>query len=377
MAASPKSKKDEPTPEGDRLADFPHPRNCEVLVGHDGAMGELIASVRSGRMHHAWLLGGPKGIGKATLAYRMARLILHPQASELAARETNQIPGSDDPVARQIISQSHPDFYIIRRDYDEKKKRMPQQIGVDAIRRAKRFFANTASRDGGWRVCLVDAADEMTIAAANALLKTVEEPPERTVFFLISHAPGRLLTTIRSRCRRLDLKPLNPSDISQVISSLVEPDSVQSMDRLAFLSRGSVAKALVLSQSNGIELYDTMLKALGSLPALDTLAVHRLADRLAQRNAQAMSDYAMFVELFEDWLARLALSAVKKSGEDAGAREIELAARLAPPGSANLWTQAWSEITHSLEQANALNLDRKQVILTSFFKLEETARKIA
>jgi DNA polymerase-3 subunit delta' len=194
--------------------EIPHPRETFALLGHAQAECALLDEYRSGRVAHAWLIGGPTGIGKATLAYRMARFVLaHPDPLAPAVRDATTLvvpPGA--PAARRVAGRAHPDLLVLEREPDDKGK-MRTVITVDQVRRTVSFFGSTAG-EGGWRVCIVDSADELQYPqGSNALLKVLEEPPPRSLFLLVSHAPGRLLPTIRSRCRRLTLRPLDQADV--------------------------------------------------------------------------------------------------------------------------------------------------------------------
>ena len=194
-------------PEADRLEGFPHPRQTKKLFGHEAAERVLAESLSDGRMHHAWLVCGRQGIGKATLAYRFARAALaHP--SERAANGQSLEVGEDTSAARQVRALSHPGLLVLRRPYDEKGKRFAASIPIDEVRRLRSFLSHRAGEEA-WRVVIVDEANELNVNAANALLKSLEEPPARAVFLLVSSAPGRLLPTIRSRCRMLSLQPLS------------------------------------------------------------------------------------------------------------------------------------------------------------------------
>ena len=206
MARAPALQEDEALPEADRLEGFPHPRETRTLIGHEAVERELSEAFAGGRMHHAWLIVGPEGVGKATLAYRLARHVLaRPDERDPAGQSLEIAP--ETAAARQIRALSHPGLLVLRRPYDVRSKRIAASIPVDVVRRLKSFLGLTAA-EGTWRVVIVDAADELNINAANALLKSLEEPPTRALFLLVASEPSRLLPTIRSRCRRLDLAPL-------------------------------------------------------------------------------------------------------------------------------------------------------------------------
>ncbi len=184
------------------------PRETTVLFGHGEAEQALLESYRSGRLHHAWLISGPAGIGKATLAYRMARFVLahpDPRAATVQAASSLAVAG-DHAVTRRTAAQTHGDLLVIERTVNEKTGKLRQDIQVDDVRRMVGFFGSTAG-EGGWRVAIVDAVDELNDQGANALLKMLEEPPRRALLLLVSHSAARVLPTIRSRCRLLALHP--------------------------------------------------------------------------------------------------------------------------------------------------------------------------
>ncbi len=364
---------DNDTPESDVLEGFPHPRNRTELVGHDAAERQFLDAFRQGRLHHAWIIGGPKGIGKATFAYCMARFVLK-HRDDVPDHVDSLEVDADDPVARRISALGHADLLVLRRPWDSKTKKFKTTLPVDEVRKTNRFFGHT-SGEGGWRVCVVDSIDDMNANAANALLKILEEPPERALFLLISHVPGRLLPTIRSRCRRIDLASLNTDDTVAVMRGLLGTETSVAPDDLrmaALIARGSVGEGLRLIQSGGLDLYRQLIHLMASLPDLDLKALHGLADKLSP--IAAIGDYAMFMQMLTDWLAAMVRGAATGRFELADPREEEIVRRLARPGDLDRWASVWDEISHSLGRANALNLDRKQTILTVFFRLAETAR---
>jgi DNA polymerase-3 subunit delta' len=358
----------EPLPEADRLAGFPHPRVTKSLFGHVSAQQSLAAAFDRGRMHHAWLLSGREGIGKATLAYRLARYAL-------ARREERDTKGgslaivSSSIAARQVTALSHPGLLLIRRSYDVKNKRFTAAISVDEVRRIKSFLARTADADA-WRVVIVDQADELNTNAANALLKSLEEPPPRALFLLITSQPGGLLPTIRSRCRPLDLEPLNPEELKRAVEAAaaaakLDPPSQEDWERLALLAEGSVRRALVLAGTGGVRLYERILAIIGALPQIDWSAIYNLADELTAASSE--QKFEAFYDLLLGLAARLARAAATGIGS---ADDLELARRLIPAARLSLWAEAWQSTLNDKADVMALNLDRKALILSTIARFE-------
>jgi DNA polymerase-3 subunit delta' len=374
MARAPAVQEIEELPEADRLDGFPHPRAVERLYGHEAAERMLQAAFASGRMHHAWLISGAEGIGKATLAYRFARHVL----ADPAERTTDTLEiALDTRAARQVLALSHPGLLVIRRPYDPKAKRFPATIPVDEVRRLKAFLGRTIE-ENAWRVVVVDRADELNISAANALLKSLEEPPPRTVFLLISSAPGRLLVTIRSRVRSLDLAPLADEPLKRAVTQAFAGSgdevaggapSPSEWDRLSRLSGGSVRRLLALHAAKGLALHDRISAIFDSLPNVDWGTIHTLADELSGQAADQR--YELFFELLMDALARLVNAEARGEGAEA---EIALARRLIGPARLATWAGLWERVAADKAETAALNLDRRALIMDIFARLEAAAR---
>src|SRR3981189_1394583 len=256
-----------------------HPRETTDLFGHrDGEMA-LLNAYRSGRIPHAWLIGGAQGIGKATLAYRMARFVLahrNPQAADVQQAET--LAGeATDPVARHIAAGAHGGLLTLERSLNDKGV-MRIVITVDETRETISFFGSTAAVEG-WRVCIVDTVDELNPNAANALLKILEEPPRQSLFLLVSHAPARVLPTIQSRCRKLSLRPLATDDViraaAQAANIAIDDPA---LSEAAEASEGSVARALTLLGGDALQLQQRTAALLATLPRGDPRELHALGE---------------------------------------------------------------------------------------------------
>jgi DNA polymerase-3 subunit delta' len=336
----------------------PHPRDTTVLFGHAEAEQTLLDAYRSGRIPHAWLIGGPPGVGKATLAYRMARFVLahpDPQASAVSAAHTLALPAGDRTV-RRIAAQGHPDLLVLERVINEKTGKLYTVIRVDDVRRTVPFFGSTAG-EGGWRICIVDTADELQYPqAANALLKILEEPPPNALLLLVSHAPSRLLPTIRSRCRRLLLRPLSESDVACGAAAALgrAPDEPELHDA-AVLAEGSVGRALTLLEGPALMLRKRVVGLLDCLPDVDPLALHALGEALGGYEPQRL---ASFVDAVNEWLTK---SLERAPPVDDPRRMVRIA-------------EAWDRINQAARDADTYNLERKPLVFSVFGWLAEATR---
>jgi DNA polymerase III subunit delta' len=333
--------------------EIPHPRTTAALFGHGEAEQALLTAYQSGRSPHAWLIGGPVGIGKATLAYRLARFVLahpDPAAPDAQAARTLAID-PEHRVARQIAGQAHPDLLVLERTENDNGV-LRTVITVEQVARTVSFFGSTAGA-GGWRVCIVDAADELNPAGANKLLKVLEEPPPRSLFLVVSHAPGRLLPTIRSRCRRLDLRPLDASLIPQAAAAAPgrHPDDPD-IQAAAQAADGSVGRAVGLLGS-ALVLRQQVTKLLAALPATDPRALHALGDALPVNDATALRAFA---DTVREWLS------------------ARLDRDLGNPERLKRVADAWGQVNQATRDAEEYNLDRKPLVFAVFGCLAEAAR---
>ncbi len=331
-----------------------HPRMTDVLFGHAGAETALLAAYRSGRVPHAVLIAGAKGVGKATLAYRMARFMLahpNPTAPEVAAA-TSLAVDPRHPAARRIAAQAHGGLLVLERTANEKGA-LRQQIAVEDVRRTTAFFGATAG-EGGWRIAIVDAIDELNRSGANALLKVIEEPPQHALLLLVSHSAARVPPTLRSRCRVLALRPLAQTDIAAALAAAVEGSATDPrIVAAAAAADGSVARAVAFLDPNALALRQRALDMLDRLPALNAEALHALGDALAGTDPQPL---AAFVDTLNAWLAQRV---------DGNHGEIDRLARLA---------EAWERINQAARDAETYNLERKPLVFSAFNLLAEATR---
>ncbi|MDF2619012.1 MAG: DNA-directed polymerase [Xanthobacteraceae bacterium] len=338
-------------PEGDRFGSAPTPRERARLIGHEEAQAMVRAAWDAGRLPHALLLGGAEGIGKATLAYTIARFVL----SGGAAPAHSLAIDPAHPAARQVAALSHPDLLVLRRTPNDSGK-LPSMIPAEQVRKVRSFFGSTAAL-GGWRVCVVDTLDEMNAQGANALLKTLEEPPNRSLFLLVSHAPGQLLPTIRSRCRMVPLRALTGEEVVAALEDL--SDVLPDLDRSRFAeaaeaSGGSVREALSLLSGDGLAVRNATSVLLDSLPDVDPKALHALGEKLQGDRGGALES---FVSTVEDWVS-----------DHATGRRQSTAVRLAR------LPEVWEKVRRAAVDADVYNLDRKTLVFRIFASLDEAVR---
>ena len=370
---------DDDLPQADQADGAPHPRETEKLFGHDAIETEVLAALTGDRSHHGWLLTGPRGIGKATLAWRMARFLLAQAPADAGLFGEAPAPTSLDidpshPVAHRIAALSEPGCLLIRRAWDHDRKKLKAQITVDEVRKLNSFFGLSAT-DGGRRVVIVDSADEMNPSAANALLKVLEEPPKGATLILISHQPARLLPTIRSRCRVLRMAPLDADALAQALAQAdVAPESP---DALSALSGGSAGDALRVIAEDGIALYAQIIALLGTCPQIDRSAIATLAEKATARGAEARLD--LLVRLLDLALARLARTgAGHLPTPEACAGEADLMIRLSPnPTAAKNWAVLQQELGARIGHGRAVNIDPQSLLMDAFLRIAETSRQTA
>jgi len=334
-------------PEADRAPGCFHPRNTYDLIGHSDAEARFLKAQASGRLHHAWLITGAPGVGKATLAYRMARHILGGQS---LLKTSMDIPESD-PVAQRLASLGHGNFMLLRRPYDFKLKKIRTEIPVDDVRAMGKFFQGTAAEDKSWRVCLIDTADDLNRNSENAILKILEEPPAKALIILLSSSPGRLLPTIRSRCMHLPLRAVPEAEIGPWLRDRVNaPDQI--IEAAVKLSRGGPGKAIALAQNA-----DSVLKPLtGFLSSLDRTSSkmdHILANAMSAQNAGAAR--TLFWEALQDVLQ--AQSVYSVTGEWHGAFKPLPVTK--PP---EVWQKLWDKVGEMQRVEAAINMDKKTVM---------------
>ena len=329
----------------DRIDGLPDPAETFDLIGHDETLNLLANHFASGRMHHAWLLSGPKGIGKATTAFRFAGHVFRHGGEAKISPEFQKAEAGDE-VESRVARGGHPNLLYLSRPWDAKTKKFKTMLTVDEIRQTQRFFGMTAG-ESGWRVCIIDAADDMNANAANALLKILEEPPAKTLFLVISHAAGRLLPTIRSRCQMLPMKPLSDEQVLGIAERFGALEGVAPPDQelVGRLSGGSVRRALVLLNLDGISLFKQIQTICKNPANPDWTQIHALATQLAPRAQD--EKYRLFLDLMYNYMHE----------QVTGNGELKALAG---------WAELWEKTSQAANLADAYNLDRKQTILSLF-----------
>lgn len=369
-------------PEPDRVAGAPHPRHTARLFGQRKAEAAFLDAVAGGRLPHAWLLTGPKGVGKASFAWRAARYLLStPPPGEDggglfgdAAPPDNLDIAPDHPVAARLAALSEPGLLLLRRGPRDDGKALSPVIRVDEVRKLKTFFGLSAGGNGR-RVVILDSADEMTTGAANALLKELEEPPRDSTLLLISHRPSGLLPTIRSRCRVLRFEPLGAADLAAALRQAGQEPGADA-EALAALSAGSVGDAFDLLSQDGLTLYRDLLALLASLPRLDRPLAIRLSDATAGKGGEARFDLTLRLLDVLLWrAARMGLQA--QVGDEIVPGEAETLRRLAPePAQARAWADLAATLTARARRGRAVNLDPAALTFDMFLDLDRVAARL-
>ena len=270
-----------------------------MILGQERAVDAFASAWSTRRLHHAWLLAGPKGVGKASFAKADARRVLAESAGppvDLPGIAT----GNDHPIVKLVEAGSHPDMRWLERLVNEKTGNLARNIKVEQVRELGEFMAMTAALSP-WRVAVIDTIDDLESSAANALLKMLEEPPANTLFFLVSHAPGRLLPTIRSRCRRLDFSNLDDDAMTSILETQAPALAAAQRLQVISMSNGSAGRALAFAE---LDLAKLESAALAILREGDPTNARRSELALELGRKGAAERYAAFLELAPSLIAR-------------------------------------------------------------------------
>jgi DNA polymerase-3 subunit delta' len=333
----------------------PEPRANPLLLGHEAAEATFLEAMRSGRMHHAWLITGPDGVGKATLAYRFARRLLAGMPTDDTLRLDPR-----HPTFRRVAAGAHADLHTVELAYDDRRKRMRTQIAVEHVRGISAFMSLTPA-EGGWRVAIVDGAEEMNQSSANALLKILEEPPRRAILLLVCGAPGRLLPTIRSRCRRLRLDPLGQEAMDRLLATYLPELAADERGRLVTVAEGSPGRALLLAEDQGLAIAGLVDEVLAALPGLKPARAYAVADTLARGETA----FTNFMDLLRAGIAAAVREAVRGRADEEQSRLVALR-------PLDAWGDVWHALTRLQDETERFNLDKRQAVVAGLGMLSGT-----
>lgn len=360
-----------------------HPSQTLKLFGHVQAEKTLLNAYNSKRLHHAWLISGEKGLGKATLAYIFARFILTRPPEDgadglfgdaLEAEEASSLEVDENhPMFDRLLAGGHGNLRVVARRYDEKKKKIPDEILVDQIRELAGFFGQTAA-EGGWRIAIIDSADELNRNAANALLKMLEEPPEKSLILLVCNAPGRLLPTILSRCQKLPLLKMPDEQVVELLKARFPEISEQDADALAIMADGSPGRAIEYAGLDGLKTYEDMIELFAMMPQLKASKLHKLASYLSEKKNEA--HFKIFCTHYPQWLGAVARHSAAKSQFPAlNEAEASLAKHFATVLGIEKLISLCQNAQEKVAQTIGLNLDKKQMIIGLYEELKSSFAK--
>ena len=341
----------------DALDGVPHPARTERILGQSAVFQQFGEGLARGRLHHGWLFSGPRGCGKASSAFLLAKLLL----SGRWRGEIFDTPDAllDEGVAAQVSSLSHPDLLYLSRPYDQDRKRFLTVLPVQQIRRINRFFGTTAGA-GGWRICIVDAVDDMNASSANALLKNLEEPPEKCLLLLVHHGQRPVLPTIRSRCQMQPFQPLDAPTLRKMMTSILGDPEPAQLDIAVQHAGGSVRAALQLAAGAGAQIAPTLENLALQGGTISVEARARLADKLM--GAANEQEFQMFLRLVDQTLHNAAQKAV---AED----------KRGHPGLA-IASEVWDTSRRQIRDTETYNLDRRHLVLSLLRDLERIGQSL-
>jgi DNA polymerase-3 subunit delta' len=347
------------------------PRSNPDLLGHEKVEEALLADYNAGRLPHAIIFAGPAGIGKATLAYRLGKFLLA-QKNEGAGlfgdpeKPTTLRLAPNDPVFHRVVSGGHADLVTVEREFDEKKNRLKQDISAESARKITPFLRKTAA-EGGWRIVLVDGAEYLNRASQNALLKILEEPPEKTLLMLTTSQPGAFLPTIRSRCRMVTMEALPDNVVSTLLDKFAPGIPAEEKAALIRLGEGSIGTALQFHRDKGVALYKELLSLVGTVPTLDVAKAHDLADKLSRTEASYETSRAILTS----WCQRIARAEARgQQLPDILQGDAAIFGRIAAAYPARHFLNTWEKMAQLFQQTENHTLDKRQALLGAFLMIQ-------
>ena len=347
----------------------PPPRFCKKLIGHDKTINSFLSNLRVQKLHHAWLLSGIKGIGKASFAYQAAQFLLyHKDPYQIAKHPDVSLEISNNIQTKTLVqNNSHPDLLIIQRPWDDKTNKYKKKITAEETRRIKHFFSLKPALSH-WRVCIIDSIDDMNITAANAILKSLEEPPKNTMLFLINHQSSKILDTIHSRCIEMPMQALKEDILLSLLEQYQHDISNTQRKAVVTLSQGSIGQTLQILETNALNIYEFIIDIIKHFPKIDKIALHKFSELLTPEKNHM--DYVTFTNFFAYFLQRLIRAmATKTEPKIILEKEREIIQNMMKYETLEHWVHIWETITKQYQEERHLNLDRKHTIMQSFLKL--------
>ena len=353
------------------------PRLSTLCLGHEMIEAALMPQIASGRVPHAMIFAGPEGIGKATFAYRLARYMLArgtggDDADAGGGLFGEMLPPPPPPTTldipadnldfQRIAAASHSDMLVVERQYDEDRQRYKGAVDVESVRRIPPFMGLKASQ-GGWRVVIVDDADTMTEEAQNAILKILEEPPAKALLILVTHRPGRLLPTIRSRCRFIRFEAPQMADFSRLMREDHPDLTTRELETLYGITEGSVGRSLRLTGEGGLEAVTNVIGLMHDWPAWNWTQIHTLAEVMSKPGQDDTLD--AFRQVMQ-WVADSLLQAKARGIALAGPLDNDALNRMLAHYSLAQWLEIADGLRAHFETAQRANLDRRHAVMGAF-----------
>jgi DNA polymerase III subunit delta' len=336
------------------------PHETQVLLGHERAADDFMHTLIGERAHHAWLIHGPEGIGKTTFAYHIAHHILSGGQQKIGKLDAKL------PAYKLVTGQTHPDLRVITRPIDEKTGIKKNEIPVESIRGLNEFFHLTSAYNN-WRVAIIADAECLSRSAANALLKILEEPPQRAMIIMTAISAGQLLPTLRSRCRKLALFALSDKHMHELIKKDYPQIGLDDAALIVRLAEGSFGRAAALIDHDGQELYASLIGHLAAMPKLNLAAIQSFADQVARKSELARFD--LVAGFLLGWLQSLVLCAATGQADDSPGSNAQLLRRFAAWQPLEHWLKVWDKVRQMLAAGEGAHLDRKLVLVNSIIAI--------